>query len=201
MKVKIMPTKKQVRPRDAKATRDAILLAALTLFSRKGYDGVGMREIAEMVGCAVVLINRYFGSKEELFAAAVELAFADNNMFLGDVAALPVRLTASIMMKTDPEAEPIDPLMLMLRSAPNSRAAEILRDAITRRFELPLRSLLNGRLAAERAALILALCAGVLLMRKVIGTKALNVTSRRVLSAQIQSLFEALTQLIEVRAT
>jgi len=188
-----MSTDKPIRRRNAKATRDAILLAALTLFSRKGYDGVGMREIAEVVGCAVVLINRYFGSKEELFAAAVELAFADNSMFLADIELLPQRLTAAIMKKTDPAAEPIDPLMLLLRSAPNARAAEILRDSIANQFERPLKTLLGGRQAAERAALILSLCAGVQLMRKVIGTKALNGTGRKQLSDVIRLLLVALS--------
>ena len=54
------------RPRNAAATREAILHAALAAFSHYGYDGIGVREIAQMAGVTGVLVNRYFGSKEEL---------------------------------------------------------------------------------------------------------------------------------------
>lgn len=64
------------RPRSAAATRAAILDSALRAFSRAGYDSVGTREIARDAGVTAMLVNRYFGSKEALFAAAVEVAFA-----------------------------------------------------------------------------------------------------------------------------
>jgi AcrR family transcriptional regulator len=99
-----------------------------------------------------VLVNRYFGSKEELFAAAVELAFADNSWFEGEPTTLAKRLTAAVMTKSDAHAEPNEALLLLLRSAPNPRAAEILRESIARQFEPPLRAALHGPRASERAA-------------------------------------------------
>src|SRR5258708_3429066 len=121
------------RTRNAAATREAILHSALAAFSRCGYEGVGVREIARTAGVTAVLVNRYFGSKEELFAATVELAFADSSLFEGDLATLAKRLAATLMTKT--ETEPSSPFFMLLRSAPNPRAAEILRDGIARRFE------------------------------------------------------------------
>ena len=38
---------------------------------RAGYDGAGVREIAEGAGVTAMLVNRYFGSKEQLFAEVV----------------------------------------------------------------------------------------------------------------------------------
>ena len=65
------------RPRRfAAATRDAILTSAIRAFARAGYDGVGVREIAGDAGVTAMMVNRYFGSKEQLFAEAVEAAFA-----------------------------------------------------------------------------------------------------------------------------
>src|SRR4030088_2430949 len=107
------------RPRNAVATREAILQSALAAFSRHGYDGVGVREIAQSAGVTAVLVNRYFGSKEELFAAAVDVAFADSSLFEGEPTTLAKRLTAAVMTKTETDAEPIDALLLLLRSAPN----------------------------------------------------------------------------------
>src|SRR4051794_29036776 len=57
-----------VRRRNAGATRQAILASARTAFARAGYDGVGVREIAHGAGVTAMLVNRYFGSKEQLFA-------------------------------------------------------------------------------------------------------------------------------------
>jgi AcrR family transcriptional regulator len=179
------------RRRNAAATREAILHSALIAFSRHGYDGVGVREIATRAGVTAVLVNRYFGSKEELFAAAVEVAFADSTLFEGECAGFANRLTTEIMTKSDPHGAPSDALLLLLRSAPNPRAAEILRDSIGRHFETPLKSLVHGRRAGERAAVILAVLIGLQLMRKVIGSEALSEASGS-LSEELRTVFQRL---------
>src|ERR1700738_370402 len=96
-----LPVDQPKRLRNAVATREAILHSALAAFSHHGYDGIGVREIAQAAGVTAVLVNRYFGSKEELFAAAVELAFADNSLFSGEPTTLAKRLTAAVMSKTE----------------------------------------------------------------------------------------------------
>jgi AcrR family transcriptional regulator len=178
------------RPRNAQATREAILQSALAAFSRHGYDGIGVREIAQTAGVTAVLVNRYFGSKEELFAAAVEVAFADNSLFTGESTTIAKRLSAAVMTKTETHVEPNDAVLLLLRSAPNPRAAEILRESIARQFERPLRASLPGPKASERAATILALVAGVLLMRKVIRIKGLADANPGMLSSLLETLFQ-----------
>jgi AcrR family transcriptional regulator len=180
------------RTRNAAATREAILQSALAAFSRHGYDGIGVREIAKSAGVTAVLVNRYFGSKEKLFAAAVEAAFSDTRLFRGDAAALAERLTEVVIAKTDKSADPIDPLLLLLRSAPHPQAAKILRASIARHFEGPLQGRLTGAFAAERAALILAVIAGLQLFRKVIASKALAEGSPAALHANIKSTFQRL---------
>jgi len=182
----------QKRPRNAGATREAILQSALAAFARSGYDGVGVREIAQGAGVTGVLVNRYFGSKEDLFSAAVEIAFSDDSLFTGDASQLATRLTDAVLVKTDKAAEPIDPLLLLLRSASNPRAATILRDSIASHFERPLRSALTGRNANERAAMILSFFAGLQLFRKVIGAKALTDGNRADLYASIMAAFQSM---------
>ena len=54
------------RPRNAAATRTAILEAARERFAAESYDDVGMRDIARDVGVDAALISRYFGSKDDL---------------------------------------------------------------------------------------------------------------------------------------
>src|SRR5712672_567507 len=67
-----MSATQPVRRRDAGATREAILASARLAFIRSGYDGAGVREIAEGAGVTAMLVNRYFGSKERLFADVAE---------------------------------------------------------------------------------------------------------------------------------
>src|SRR5699024_8384844 len=50
-----------------------LLEAAREQFSSRGFRGVTMRSIAAQAGVDVALISRHFGSKDGLFAAAVEL--------------------------------------------------------------------------------------------------------------------------------
>jgi AcrR family transcriptional regulator len=187
-----VPVAQPKRLRNAVATREAILRSALAAFSRHGYDGIGVREIAQTAGVTAVLVNRYFGSKEELFAAAVETAFAERgNLFEGESSTLAQRLTADVMTK-EKDAERINVFFLLLRSAPNPRAAEILRDSIARHFERPLKSLLRGPRAGERAAMILAVIAGLSLFRTVIGSKALADASAASLSGDLRTMFQRL---------
>jgi AcrR family transcriptional regulator len=180
------------RPRNAVATRDAILQSALAAFAHQGYDGVGVREIAQTAGVTAVLVNRYFGSKERLFAAAVEAMFAASSLFGGDASTLAQRLAALVVTKCGKDAHPSDPLLLLLRSAPNPRAAEILRDNIARHCERPLKSFMRGRKRAERAAIVLALIVGLQLFHKVIGNKALAEANCTSLSGDLQLMLERL---------
>src|SRR5512135_2603426 len=53
------------------ASRDKILDAAEDLFARRGYTGIGMREVAEVAGLGKSSLFHHFKSKAELYAAVV----------------------------------------------------------------------------------------------------------------------------------
>src|SRR5260221_14025387 len=55
--------------------RTAILRAAREAFTRKGYESVSMRQIAEKVGCSHPNLYLHFRNKEELFDCLVEQSF------------------------------------------------------------------------------------------------------------------------------
>ena len=59
------------RSRDAAASKDALLQAARALFGQHGFEGTTIREIGERAGVDAALIARYFGSKADLYIAAV----------------------------------------------------------------------------------------------------------------------------------
>jgi TetR/AcrR family transcriptional regulator len=51
------------------ASRDKILDAAEDLFARRGFAGIGMREVAEVAGLGKSSLFHHFGSKAALYAA------------------------------------------------------------------------------------------------------------------------------------
>src|SRR5690349_2548787 len=54
-------------------SRQAILKAARSLFARGGFRGTTLRAVAVRARVDVALVSYFFGSKEELFASAVDL--------------------------------------------------------------------------------------------------------------------------------
>jgi AcrR family transcriptional regulator len=69
--------KEAVEPiRDAERTRQALLAAAAIEFSSKGLAGARVDVIAEQAGANKRMLYYYFGSKEELYLAVLERAYA-----------------------------------------------------------------------------------------------------------------------------
>jgi AcrR family transcriptional regulator len=70
--------KRTGRPRaqDAPATLEQILDAAFRAFATFGYDGVAVRTLNRELGVSHNLIHQRFGSKKQLWYAAVDRAFS-----------------------------------------------------------------------------------------------------------------------------
>jgi AcrR family transcriptional regulator len=164
------------RVRNAAATRAAILASARKAFARAGYDGAGVREIAAGAGVTAMLVNRYFGSKEKLFAEVGVDAMRDPVILSAENLAAPdfaAALARALVQVTAPGATPLDGFLILLHSASSPRAAEIGREWIARGHQSTLEQALIGPLAAERAGLFLALVAGLQAMRQMVRIPAL----------------------------
>jgi AcrR family transcriptional regulator len=61
------------RPAGTSNTRDRILASARELFSRNGISNTSIRAVAASAGVDSALVHHYFGTKEQLFAAAVHV--------------------------------------------------------------------------------------------------------------------------------
>jgi TetR/AcrR family transcriptional regulator len=66
--------------RDAEATRDRILNAALAEFAADGLAGARIQSIARRAGVNVRMLYHYFGDKDDLFRAILRRRFADRPM-------------------------------------------------------------------------------------------------------------------------
>jgi AcrR family transcriptional regulator len=61
------------RPPGGSDTRERILTSARDLFSRNGIGNTSIRAVAAAAGVDSALVHHYFGTKEQLFAAAVHI--------------------------------------------------------------------------------------------------------------------------------
>jgi AcrR family transcriptional regulator len=61
------------RPAGSSDTRDRILASARDLFARNGIDRTSIRAVAAGAGVDAALVHHYFGTKQQLFAAAIQL--------------------------------------------------------------------------------------------------------------------------------
>ena len=63
--------------------RDKLIHAAIERFGKRGFDGVGTREIAAAVDTPMSSITYHFGGKEGLYLAAAEHIFDHIHDVLG----------------------------------------------------------------------------------------------------------------------
>jgi AcrR family transcriptional regulator len=183
------------RRRDATATRAAILASARRAFAAAGYDGAGVREIARGAGVTAMMVNRYFGSKEKLFAEVVAATMAAPVILARGVLGSKKRaqdMAAALVALTEAGATPLDGFRIMLASASSKRAAQIARIEIEKRYQKLLTDALTGSHAAQRAALVFALVAGVQMMRQIIALPALANADPDLLVNLLMPLFQRL---------
>jgi AcrR family transcriptional regulator len=64
-------------PVDQTGSREKLLLAAIKLFSRDGFDATSVRAVAEEAGLSWGLVRFYFGSKDGLREAAEKRAMSE----------------------------------------------------------------------------------------------------------------------------
>lgn len=150
------------RLRNAAATRDAILASACRHFARDSYENVGVRDIARDAGVDPALVNRYFGSKEQLFRQALvcEGPISFEGMSAQE---LPEHL-ATLLLADDGCGEPserLDWVMIMLRSAASPATIELVREAMHVNLLDPLSQILGDDDDAKiRAGMAFAIMLG-----------------------------------------
>lgn len=159
------------RRRNAVATREALLEATRALLAEQA-GTVTTRDIAARVGVNQALINRYFGSKENLFVEAVRPGMSE---VVEVVTAEPLEevpeQVLGIVLATRGSGSGVAGLLGGPVDSDTVRA--IVRSTIEDVFTETLGARLDGPDAGLRAELINALVAGVAMMRYRIGSPAL----------------------------
>ncbi|MFI8325135.1 TetR family transcriptional regulator [Streptomyces sp. NPDC085529] len=157
--------------------RERILEAARTQFAERGYDKTSVRGIAKAAGVDPALVHHYFGTKDEVFAAAIEVSFEPAlvvpAIIGGPREAVGERLARYFIGVWE---NPVSraPLLAIIRSAvTHEAAATVLRSFVLRR--------LLERIAADlavpdpefRAELAASHMIGIVILRYVIRVEPL----------------------------
>jgi AcrR family transcriptional regulator len=169
--------KRATRQRDAERTRAAILTAARTLFSTRGFANTGVREVADLAGVNSALVGRYFGSKLGLFRATLELIDI-TPLLQGDRRRFGLDMVAVFFDVPDATG----PLMMMILSAADPEAHAATVEVIQTKVITPLARWLGPPDGEERAARLNILWSGFLTSWKLLPIQALDgerVTSTR----------------------
>ncbi|WP_381553291.1 TetR family transcriptional regulator [Streptomyces eurythermus] len=184
---------------ESAGTRDRILAAAREEFSARGYEKTSVRGIAKAAGVDPALVHHYFGTKEQVFEAAIEVAFAPaldapDAVAEGPADGVGERLTRFVLgIWEDPATRA--PLLAVVRSAvDNDTAAAVLRRLVAAqlmrriavRLELP-----DAELRAELAAAQLVGCA---MLRYVIRLEPLA-------SADLEQIIARVAPVVQIHLT
>jgi AcrR family transcriptional regulator len=151
--------------RDAAGTRARILEAAKLRFCQRSYEQVGVREIAADANVDAALLNRYFGTKEELFAEISKGVFNADDFVEGPLNRIGEYLAQRVMSGPERVKEGVNPFEFLLRSASSPTASPIIAARLHKDFVLKLAALIGGPQAATRAALIASYIIGFLTVR------------------------------------
>jgi AcrR family transcriptional regulator len=164
------------RRRGETTTRPAILEAARGLFAERGYDRTTIRAVARTAGVDPALVLHFFGSKQELFLAVVELPFEPEAVapaLLADPDEAGARLAHFLLgVLEDPGGR--DRVTGIVRAAASEpAAARLVRELIGRRVLGAIAGSLGSADADLRATLVGSQVVGLVMARYVVGVEPL----------------------------
>ena len=164
------------RRRGSPDTRSAILAAARSSFATHGFAGATIRNIATAAGVDAALVHHYFGSKDDLFLAALEVP-VDPRQLVGPVVAGPIEEAAErflgifLSVWDDPEIRPS--LLAVARGVMDPSAKRLLSEGFLPVVIQPIGVALGIDRPEHRMPLVASQVIGLILMRYVLQVEPL----------------------------
>ncbi|MFJ7947291.1 TetR family transcriptional regulator [Streptomyces sp. NPDC096354] len=157
--------------------RERILEAARTEFAERGYDKTSIRGIAKKAAVDAALVHHYFGTKDEVFAAAIEVSFEPAlvipAVLAGGTDGLGERLARYFIGVWENPATRA-PLLAIMRSAlTHEAAAKVLHGFVLRRLLERVAEALDVPDPTFRAELAASHMIGIAMLRYVIKAEPL----------------------------
>ncbi|MEV4611903.1 TetR family transcriptional regulator [Kitasatospora sp. NPDC049258] len=158
-------------------TRRTVLEAARAEFAARGYEKASMRAIARAAGVDAALLHHYFGTKDRLFLAALEVPL-DPRVVVGQVLAgdretVGERVAAFVLeLWEQPQAR--ERMLALLRTAAtNEQVAQLMRGFMLSEVVAPAAAELGIPQAELRLELMMSQILGLAMARYVIGVQPL----------------------------
>jgi AcrR family transcriptional regulator len=157
-------------------TRAAILAAAREQFATSGYAGTTIRSVAAAASVDAALVHHYFGAKDDLFLAALEVR-VDPRVALapvveGGVDGAGERLLRVFLSVWDNE-ETRQPLMALVRRIVEPAGAQLVRDGFMRMVLGPVGVALELDEPERRMTLVASQLIGIVVLRYLVGVEPL----------------------------
>ncbi|HET9171927.1 MAG TPA: TetR family transcriptional regulator [Actinospica sp.] len=171
------PTARRGRRPGGPDTRAAVLDAARKEFAALGYEKASIRGIARSAGVDSALVHHYFGTKQQLFIAALD--FPIDPELVAQLLLTGERETAgdrivrfALSLWEEPEVR--ERLMALLRTvAANDQVGELFRDFVERELVARVSTAWGEVGAAVRVELVMSQIVGLAMARYVIGVEPL----------------------------
>ena len=170
-----------------------ILAAAREQFAANGYEGASIRAIGAAAEVDPALVHHYFGTKDELFVAAVAPP-ADPGELIpqviqGDVDRLGERVVRMFLTLVESPGTGPGFRALFRGAAANDLSARLLREFFNRQVVRRLTTALDGVVPAEevplRADLVASQIFGLVLVRYLIGVEPIASTDHEQVVAAV----------------
>ncbi|GAA1603850.1 TetR family transcriptional regulator [Kribbella hippodromi] len=162
------------RWRSGAESKQRILEAARTQFLAHGYAGTTVRAVAAEAGVDPAMVFYFFGTKQGLFGAAVNLSAvvptAIDSIFAGGLEDIGQRIVRTLIGNVDSSDR--NPLAILTRwAAPPGESEVILREFIDRELTARLAGLVSTPDAEIRAGLVNVQILGLTMARYVVRTE------------------------------
>jgi AcrR family transcriptional regulator len=150
--------------RSSAETKAVILAAARERFAQSGFERATIRAIAADANIDPSMVMRYFGNKNQLFAAAADFDLALPDLSDVDSGQVGARMVSHFVNRWERD----EALIVLLRSSTtNAEAAQRMREIFTTQL-LPVIAKINPNAPERRAALVATQVLGLALCRYVL---------------------------------
>ncbi len=152
-------------------TRAEVLSAARTSFAEKGFRGTTIRAVAASAGVDPALVHHYFGTKDDLFVAALQIP-VDPRAILAPVVAAGPDGAGERLLRTflgvweDPELQP--GLLALARTVLSEDGARLLKEGFVPVVVFPVLGGLVADRPEVRIPLVVSQVVGLIIARYVV---------------------------------
>lgn len=170
------PSPRRGRRPGAPDTRAAILAAARGRFAEHGFARTSIRAVATDAGVDAALVHHYFGSKDDLFVAALQLRVDPRDVLPGVLAGgldgLGERLLRMFFTVWEDDETRL-PLLALVRGALDPGGQRFVRDGFMRMVLAPIGASLDVDQPDRRISLVASQLLGIVVARYLVALEPL----------------------------